>query len=137
MTRTHDRDAALWRECAPKWDASLNRRAEVEQLMLDAARGKRPMPSPEELRAWALRLGTPEEAELRAAVAPRAAAFSTAQIRAMAQTHGVRGTLPGLMRFALAAAAAAAGPPPEKSAALMRRLDEKAALPRLGDEGEA
>lgn len=43
------------------WAASINRRAEVEQLMFDAARGKRPMPSAEELRAWALKLGTVHE----------------------------------------------------------------------------
>jgi hypothetical protein len=39
----------------------LNQRAEVEQLMFDAARGKRPMPDAKELRAWALRLGTPHD----------------------------------------------------------------------------
>ena len=61
-------DAALWREFAPKWAASLNRRATVEQLMFDAANGKRPMPLPDELRAWALRLGTPEDGELRVAI---------------------------------------------------------------------
>ena len=39
----------------------INRRAAVEQLMFDAARGKRAMPTADELRAWALRLGTPDE----------------------------------------------------------------------------
>ena len=42
------RDAALW----------------VEQLMFDAACGKRAMPTPAELREWALKLGTPDEAAL-------------------------------------------------------------------------
>lgn len=45
------------------WAAALNRRARVEQWMFDAARGKRPMPTAEELRAWALKLGTPEPGE--------------------------------------------------------------------------
>lgn len=109
MTRTHDRDAALWREFAPKWDESLNRRATVEQWMFDAARGKRPMPTPQELREWALKLGTRDEDALRVAVAVRAATgprapFTTAQVRAMAQAAGVRGTIQALMRFAVAAA---------------------------------
>jgi hypothetical protein len=39
----------------------LNRRATVEQWMFDAASGKRPMPTPDELRQWALHLGTPGE----------------------------------------------------------------------------
>jgi hypothetical protein len=59
------RDAGLWREFVPKWTRSLSRRAAVEQLMFDAANGKRPMPAADELRQWALKLGTPEEAELR------------------------------------------------------------------------
>lgn len=37
----------------------INRRATVEQWMFDAARGKRPMPTPDELREWAIKLGTP------------------------------------------------------------------------------
>lgn len=45
------------------WAGALNRRAAVEQWMFDAARGKRPMPTPEELRAWAIKLGTPEPGE--------------------------------------------------------------------------
>ena len=66
------RDAALWREQAPKWAASLNRRAQVEQLMFDAAAGKRAMPTPTELREWALKLGTPDEAGLGKTVGNRA-----------------------------------------------------------------
>lgn len=42
-----------------RWTAMLKRRVAVEQLMLDAANCKRPMPTPQELREWALRLGTP------------------------------------------------------------------------------
>jgi hypothetical protein len=38
--------------------------------MFDAARGKRPMPSAEELRAWALKLGTPAAGEPTSAPAP-------------------------------------------------------------------
>lgn len=64
-------DARRWRTMAPRWAEALNRRAEVEQLMFDAARGKRPMPTAEELRAWALRLGVP--GEMRAEVQPPAA----------------------------------------------------------------
>jgi hypothetical protein len=45
------------------WGGALNRRATVEQWMFDAARGKRPMPTPDELRAWAIKLGTPEPGE--------------------------------------------------------------------------
>lgn len=45
------------------WAAALNRRATVEQWMFDAARGKRPMPTPEELRSWATKLGTPAAGE--------------------------------------------------------------------------
>lgn len=44
-----------------RWTAMLKRRVDVEQMMFDAARGKRPMPERGELREWALRLGgTPE-----------------------------------------------------------------------------
>lgn len=39
----------------------LNRRVEVEQELLDCARGKLPPPTPEKLRQWALRLGVPED----------------------------------------------------------------------------
>jgi hypothetical protein len=45
------------------WAGALNRRATVEQAMFDAARGKRPMPTADELRAWAIKLGTPEQGE--------------------------------------------------------------------------
>ena len=48
-------------ELSHKWGKELNRRATVEQWMLDAASGKRPMPTSEELREWALKLGTPRE----------------------------------------------------------------------------
>jgi hypothetical protein len=43
------------------WSAarSLNRRAEVEQVLFDVAAGKRPMLTREECRALALKLGTP------------------------------------------------------------------------------
>lgn len=43
------------------WAAALNRRAEVEQTLLDVAHGKRPLPDAETCRALALRLGVPEE----------------------------------------------------------------------------
>jgi hypothetical protein len=48
------------RELSKIWGQSLNRRAEVEQMMFDAASGKRSMPTAEELREWALRLGVPD-----------------------------------------------------------------------------
>ncbi len=41
------------------WAAALNRRAEVEQTLLDAAAGKTPLPDAAQCRAWALRLGQP------------------------------------------------------------------------------
>lgn len=41
--------------------ADLNRRAEVEQRLLDAASGKKPIPTAEECRALALQLGVPAE----------------------------------------------------------------------------
>jgi hypothetical protein len=37
----------------------LNRRVTIEQRMFDAAAGKRAMPTAEELRQWAMELGTP------------------------------------------------------------------------------
>lgn len=40
-----------------RWTAMFKRRVAVEQLMLDSANGKRPMPTQQELREWALRLG--------------------------------------------------------------------------------
>lgn len=66
------RDAALWRQFAPQWARSLNRRAEVEQELFDASRGKRAMPTADELRAWAVKLGVP--VELRLGVASQCAA---------------------------------------------------------------
>ncbi len=54
-------DAERWRQLSPMWDASLNRRATVENWMFEAAAGKRPMPTPAELREWANKLGVPDE----------------------------------------------------------------------------
>ena len=65
------KDAEAWREHSPKWGESLNRRATIESLMFDAAKGARPMPDASELREWALRLGTRDENELRSAVGVR------------------------------------------------------------------
>ena len=42
-------------------EASLKRRTEVEQVLFDAAAGKREMLTCEECRALALKLGTPDE----------------------------------------------------------------------------
>jgi hypothetical protein len=41
----------------------LNRRVTIEQRMFDAAAGKRAMPTAEELRQWAIELGTPHPAQ--------------------------------------------------------------------------
>lgn len=41
--------------------AALNRRAAVEQILFDAAAGKRSLPGPEECRALAMKLGVPDE----------------------------------------------------------------------------
>jgi hypothetical protein len=60
---TADQMQEVMREHDAKWTAMLNRRVAVEQLMFDAARGKRPMPTAQELREWALRLGTPADAD--------------------------------------------------------------------------
>lgn len=56
----------LWNMRRPKpgtgiQPADLNRRAEVEQRLLDAYTGKRPLPTREECRDLAYRLGVPEE----------------------------------------------------------------------------
>lgn len=46
----------------PPWVADfLNRRAEVENALLKAASGKAPLPTQEQCREWALRLGVPEK----------------------------------------------------------------------------
>lgn len=66
------REAALWREHSPRWAAALNRRATVEQWMFDAANGKRPLPDASELRQWALKLGTSEDAALQDATGAQA-----------------------------------------------------------------
>lgn len=46
-----------------QWMAMFKRRVHVEQLLLDVANGKRNMPTPQELREWALHLGTPDSKE--------------------------------------------------------------------------
>jgi hypothetical protein len=88
-------DAARWREFSPQWDRSLNRRAEIEQLMFDAARGKRPMPTADELRKWALGLGTPDEVALRTAVAakeePGGYVTLPERVEELIARYGVRG----------------------------------------------
>lgn len=43
------------------YEKSLNRRAEVEEALWAAARGKTPLPDAEQCRQWALRLGVPDE----------------------------------------------------------------------------
>lgn len=55
-------DESQWRRFAvrlhdERWVKMLHRRVGVEQLMLDAANGKRAIPDASELRAWALKLG--------------------------------------------------------------------------------
>lgn len=40
---------------------AMNRRAEVEGLLLDIAAGKRLPPTPDECRAFALKLGVPDD----------------------------------------------------------------------------
>jgi len=58
-TQVHKMLDEAMKPIEPAWlAASLNRRADIEKLMFDAARGKRPMPLAEELREWAIRLGT-------------------------------------------------------------------------------
>lgn len=44
-----------------EWAPSLNRRAEVEQVLFDCAQGKRALPTREECHALATKLGVPEE----------------------------------------------------------------------------
>ena len=74
---THTRwglDAALMHVCRIAYDAGLTdttfrdalndrlkRDAKVEGLLLDAAAGRRPLPTAEECRLWALAIGTPSE----------------------------------------------------------------------------
>lgn len=46
----------------PEWVAGfLNRRVSVEQELFDCAAGKRPLPTAEQCREMALRLGVPDE----------------------------------------------------------------------------
>jgi hypothetical protein len=67
-------DAALMHVCKLAHDAGLTdttfkdaladrikRDAKVKGLLLDAAAGRRPLPTAEECRAWALATGTPSE----------------------------------------------------------------------------
>ena len=55
-------DAAAYCEWAKDaYAKELNKLADIEWVMLDAAHGKRPMPTPLQLRMWALMLGTPRE----------------------------------------------------------------------------
>lgn len=44
-----------------EYEKSLNERAKVEQELFDCANGKAPLPSKEQCRQWALRLGVPSE----------------------------------------------------------------------------
>lgn len=46
----------VWPEIS---DEALNRRVDVENVLFNVAAGKRPMLTPEECRALALKLGTP------------------------------------------------------------------------------
>lgn len=55
MSATYDH-CPLHAQCL----SALNRRAEVEDEMLKAARGVMPMPDAAQLRAWANRLGAPD-----------------------------------------------------------------------------
>jgi ABC-type dipeptide/oligopeptide/nickel transport system ATPase subunit len=43
------------------YEKSLNRRAQVEQALFDVANGKEELPSREQCREWAMKLGVPEE----------------------------------------------------------------------------
>lgn len=46
----------------PDWVAAfLNRRGEVEQILFDCAKGKRPLPDKDKCRELAMRLGVPDE----------------------------------------------------------------------------
>lgn len=53
-------NAAILKATGDRLDA-LNRRAAVEQILFDAAAGKRHLPGPEECRALAMKLGVPDE----------------------------------------------------------------------------
>ena len=44
-----------------EYERGLNRRAEVEQELLEVARGVRGLPDSEQCRKWAQKLGTPNE----------------------------------------------------------------------------
>lgn len=50
-----------WENWRAHYSRSLNDRADVENQLLQCAAGRKPMPTPEELRAWALKLGVPAE----------------------------------------------------------------------------
>jgi hypothetical protein len=57
--------------------------------MFDAARGKRPMPTADELRAWAIKLGTPGPGE------PHGAAPSDGWVEAGLVCQACAGDAPG------------------------------------------
>lgn len=46
----------------PTWIGDMiNRRVVVEQYLWDASAGRRPLPTKEECKAWAIKLGVPSE----------------------------------------------------------------------------
>lgn len=51
---------ATWR-WVRHYEKSLNERVKVEQELFDCASGKRVMPTREQCRQWAMRLGVPPE----------------------------------------------------------------------------
>jgi hypothetical protein len=51
---------ARWRMLR-RHNAELNRRVEIENVLAMMAQGKRPLPTREQCRIMALRLGTPKE----------------------------------------------------------------------------
>lgn len=50
-----------WETWRAYYSKSLSRRVEIENEMFRAVAGDRPMPTRQELREWALRLGVPDE----------------------------------------------------------------------------
>lgn len=48
-----------WLRWQRAYEASLNRRVEVEAQLFDAASGKAPLPTAQQCRAWAVKLGVP------------------------------------------------------------------------------
>lgn len=61
VPNAHDLAVGILAGLRDAWRRALNRRVEVEEVLLRAAAGRRPPPTAEECRALARKLGVPVE----------------------------------------------------------------------------